>query len=247
MDSTYRSDLAFPLSLVADPGVQNRIIIPLGRVLDFARHEPGIHPTRQVALALRPLLAVALSAAGLCQDPPPDPPAADRSTVAGTPASSLAARKGRRMHPAHHAHPPQPPQHGPTDQLADLRPGDPEILFTALSSLIEVVKSLTPGTGRMYAHLGHEALPGRGREEDTATALAPRSEVVIELVSVANSLRDEAGAAPQGASGALPFELAVVAAIVESRGGQLSLASDGTHSRTFVVRLPVHRAIEGSG
>ncbi len=218
MDSTYCSDLAYPLSLVADPGVQNRIIIPLGRVLDFARHEPGFPPTRQVALALRPLLAVALSAAGLCQDLPPEP--------------ERAGRDGHLL---------QPP---PLPRVADLRPGDPEILFTALSSLIEVVKSLTPGTGRMYAHLGHEALPGRGRKEDSATALAPRSEVVIELVSVANSLRDSAGAGAgaQGASGALPFELAVVAAIVESRGGQLSLASDGAHSRTFVVRLPVHRA-----
>jgi hypothetical protein len=226
MDSIHRSDLAFPLSLVADPGVQNRIIIPLSRVLDFARHEPGFPPTRQVALSLRPLLAVALSAAGICEDLPADSP-----------------------HPAHED---RGPRSAPLARIADLRPGDPEILFTALSSLIEVVKSLTPGTGRMYAHLGHEALPGRARKEDTATALAPRSEVVIELVSVANSLREAAvdGAALHGlhgASGALPLELAVVGAIVESRGGHLSLASDGAHSRTFVVRLPVHRAAEEGG
>jgi hypothetical protein len=241
MDTTYRSDLAFPLSMVADPGLQNRIIIPLSRVLDFARHEPGIHPTRQVALALRPLLAVALSAAGLCDDEAAaEPPLA---TAAGTDTNR---RRLRPPHPERTAVP------SPQRRLAD-----PEILFTALSSLIEVVKSLTPGTGRMYANLGHEALPGRGHKEDTATAFAPRSEVVIELVSVANSLRDAAdaadnadnadnandpGAPPRGASGALPFELAVVAAIVESRGGHLSLASDGVHSRFFVVRLPVHRA-----
>jgi hypothetical protein len=232
MDTTYRSDLAFPLSMVADPGLQNRIIIPLSRVLDFARHEPGIHPTRQVALALRPLLAVALSAAGLCDDEAAaEPPVA---TAAGTDTNR---RRLRPPHPERTAVP------SPQRRLAD-----PEILFTALSSLIEVVKSLTPGTGRMYANLGHEALPGRGHKEDTATAFAPRSEVVIELVSVANSLRGAAdnasdpGATPRGASGALPFELAVVAAIVESRGGHLSLASDGVHSRFFVVRLPVHRA-----
>jgi hypothetical protein len=239
MDTTYRSDLAFPLSMVADPGLQNRIIIPLSRVLDFARHEPGIHPTRQVALALRPLLAVALSAAGLCDD----------ETAAAPPAAAGTDTNRRRLRPPH---PERTAVPSPQRRLAD-----PEILFTALSSLIEVVKSLTPGTGRMYANLGHEALPGRGHKEDTATAFAPRSEVVIELVSVADSLRDaandsdnadnpgdanDAGANPRGASGALPFELAVVAAIVESRGGHLSLASDGVHSRFFVVRLPVHRA-----
>lgn len=199
MDTCYRSDLAFPLQLVADPGVQHRITIPVRRVLEFARHEPGFHPpTRQVAQALRQLLGAALAAAGLAEDS----------------ASSV--------------------------PLAAACPSEPEILFTALSSLVEVVKGLTPGSGRMYAHLGHEALPERCAE-DTAATLAPRAEVVIELVSVANSLCDAAVMSPPGAAGALAFELAAVAAVVESRGGQLSLASDGACSRTFVVRLPVQR------
>src|SRR5260370_42604551 len=62
--------------------------------------------------------------------------------------------------------------------------GDPDILFTALSSLVEVVKTLTPSDGRVYAHLGHEAVAGAERGE--SGGLGRGSEVVIELVSTAS-------------------------------------------------------------
>jgi hypothetical protein len=65
--------------------------------------------------------------------------------------------------------------------------------------------------------------------------------VVIELVSIAGSTCDAPFSAPATASGALAFELAVVAAIVESKGGQLSLGTSGGDTRNFVVRLPVRR------
>jgi hypothetical protein len=155
--------------------------------------------------------------------------------------------------------------------------GDPELLFSALSSLVEVVKILTPSAGRVYAHMGHESLDGatpaesdedeageagdalalgaddalernrpgaeaRGRQKVAAATAGPRSEVVIELVSTAGSPADGLEPAVHDDAGAMAFELAVVAAIVESKGGELQLGSPGGDSRSFVVRLPVCRS-----
>jgi hypothetical protein len=196
MDSSQRSHApAAAFQLVAVPA-HRRIAIPLARVLDFARHEPDSHPTRQLASALRPLLGVALATAGFGQGLPPGAPA---------------PRPARR--------------------------GEPELMFDALSSLVEVVKSLTPSAGRLYAHLGHEAVA----DPEEEMAVEPRSEVVIELVSSACTAYEELPPAVHAALGALAFELAVVAAIVESKGGQLSLGEPGGPSRSFTVRLPVCR------
>ena len=68
---------------------------------------------------------------------------------------------------------------------------------------------------------------------------APRSEVVIELVSTAASAYASLPAAVRGELGSLAFELAVVAAIVESKGGEFCVGSPGGDARSFVVRLPV--------
>src|SRR5260370_396963 len=44
-------------------------------------------------------------------------------------------------------------------RLAPDAAGDLETLISALSSLVEVVKLLTPSDGRVHARLAHEALP----------------------------------------------------------------------------------------
>ena len=191
-----------------------RISIPLHRVLGFARQESDSRPSRQLAFALRPLLGLALATTGLC----PESPAV----------SSL-----RRAWP-------------PSGSELD---ADSEVLFSALSSLVEVVKILTPGTGKVYALLGHEAvaepdaLDAGDRERGqrgTATA-APRSEVVIELVSTAGCAYASLPPAILDDFGSLAFELAVVAAVVESKGGELDFGSPCGDSRSFIVRLPVCR------
>ncbi len=222
---------------------QRRITIPLHRVLGFARQELASHPSRQLAFALRPLLGLALETTGLCSAASAGQPAAGRRTGGSA---------------------------------------DPEILFSALSSLVEVVKALTPSVGRVYANLGHEAVvppdgdtggaarhaangvgdtgngvgdTGNGVVGDTGDlhgaadgeageapgmpADAPRSEVVIELVSTAASAYASLPAAVRGELGSLAFELAVVAAIVESKGGEFYVGSPGGDARSFVVRLPV--------
>jgi hypothetical protein len=199
MDLSQRSHVPAAASLPVAVPAHRRIAIPLARVLDFARHEPDSHPTRQLASALRPLLGVALATAGFGQGLPPGAPA---------------PRPARR--------------------------GEPELMFDALSSLVEVVKSLTPSAGKLYAHLGHEAVADSEDPEEDGAA-APRSEVVIELVSSACTAYEELSPAIHAALGALAFELAVVAAIVESKGGQLSLGEPGGPSRSFTVRLPVSR------
>lgn len=244
---------------------QSRIAIPLDRVLDFARHDSDSRSSRHLAFALRPLLSMALATTGLY----------------------------RGLRPARPAF-----AHGAAG--ADAPGGDPELLFSALSSLVEVVKNLTPSAGRVYAHMGHESLDGAGpaaagesagesdgesagpAEADTATgsgndagagigdALGPaaddrgdarerrrtgvegrsrqriaaatagaRSEVVIELVSTVGSPDEGPEPAVYDDAGAMGFELAVVAAIVESKGGELQLGAAGGDSRSFVVRLPV--------
>src|ERR1700724_1999909 len=96
---------------------------------------------------------------------------------------------------------------------------DAEILFSALSSLVEVVKILTPGAGKVYALLGHEAAP------------APRSEVVIELRSTAGGAYASLPPAVLDDFGSLAFELAVVAAVVESKGGEPHFGSPARQSR----------------
>jgi hypothetical protein len=199
-------------------------------VLGFARQDSELRPSRQLAFALRPLLGLALATTGLCPEP--------------SPVSRL--RRGR------------------TRRAPDAA-GDLETLISALSSLVEVVKLLTPSEGRVHARLGHEALPPRdesggsggaggaggkhreGRQArigaaGAAGAAMARSEVVIELVSTA-------GPGPSGLPaqiledlGSLAFELAVVAAIVEAKGGELYLGAPRGDSRSFVVRLPVRRA-----
>jgi hypothetical protein len=210
---------------------QRRIAIPLHRVLGFARQESESHPSRQLAFALRPLLGLALATTGLCPDAPP--------------ALDAARRPGARQERL----PPIYPQ-GAAD-LPD-HPADSEILFSALSSLVEVVKTLTPSAGRVYAHLGHEAVASADGDTDedldepraqarAASGTAPRSEVVIELVSTAASAYASLPPAIRGELGGLAFELAVVAAIVESKGGELYVGSSGGDSRSFVVRLPVCR------
>jgi hypothetical protein len=135
-----------------------------------------------------------------------------------------------------------PRRHGGPRSAGDAA-GDPETLISALSSLVEVVKLLTPSAGKVYARLGHEALPER-REHGVEGAV-PRSEVVIELVSTASC--DYSCLPPQILDdiGSLAFELAVVAAIVESKGGELYLDGPRGDSRSFVVRLPVCRVAAG--
>jgi hypothetical protein len=196
----------------------SRIDIPLHRVLGFARQESESRPSRQLAFALRPLLGVALATTGLCQEPPAVP----------------ALR------------PVWPPSS--TEMTADSE-ADSEILFSALSSLVEVVKILTPSAGKVYALLGHEAvapaedLDGGDRERGRrggATA-APRSEVVIELVSTAGCAFARLPPAILDDFGSLAFELAVVAAVVESKGGEVTFGAPRGDSRSFVVRLPVCR------
>jgi hypothetical protein len=255
MDSTARIDMPLPpTTLPQQIPPHLRIALPLHRVLDFARQESDTHPSRQLASALRPLLGVALATAGFCQGIPPElPTAATANATTTTSASRLRQLQGA-------------PATAPA--------GDTEILFTALSSLVEVVKSLTPSAGRIYAHLGHEAHEGAAAEPapyadpddpaddaehlawggsdagepdseaeaDAASEPIPRSEVVIELVSVASPAYESLSPAIHNALGALAFELATVAAIVESKGGQLHLAAPGGHSRRFVVRLPVWRS-----
>jgi hypothetical protein len=236
-----------------------RIAIPLDRVLDFARHDSDSRSSRHLAFALRPLLTMALATTGLYRGLRPTHPA-----FAGGGAGGEAPG------------------------------GDPELLFSALSSLVEVVKNLTPSAGRVYAHMGHESLDGaepaaagesdgpaesddatgagngagvgaalapggddageagerrrigvegRGRQRVAAATAGARSEVVIELVSTVGS--PDEGLEPEPAvyddAGAMGFELAVVAAIVESKGGELQLGAAGGDSRSFVVRLPVCR------
>lgn len=250
---------------------QSRIAIPLDRVLDFARHDSDSRSSRHLAFALRPLLSMALATTGLYQG----------------------LRPARRAF-AHGAG-------GAAD--GDAPGGDPELLFSALSSLVEVVKNLTPSAGRVYAHMGHESLDGagpaeagesdgesdgdfegpaeadaatgsgngagagdalglgtddrgdasdaserrrtgvegRGRQRVAAATAGARSEVVIELVSTVGSPDEGPEPAVYDDAGAMGFELAVVAAIVESKGGELQLGAAGGDSRSFVVRLPVCR------
>jgi hypothetical protein len=208
-------------SLPQSPGGHCRIALPLHRVLGFARQDSELRPSRQLAFALRPLLGVALATTGLCPDPPAAPP-----LLAGRPRSTGDAA------------------------------GDPETLISALSSLVEVVKLLTPTAGRVYARLGHETLPspdGPGSSDrelresgDHGTfSTTARSEVVIELLSTGSC--DYSVLPPQILDdlGSLAFELAVVAAIVESKGGELYLGAPRGDSRSFVVHLPV-RAGQGA-
>jgi hypothetical protein len=220
MESSYRPHQLPPTTPPAGSTAGHRIAMPLARVLDFARREPDLHAPRQVAFALRPLLTLALSTAGLCQEQPEG--GAARPGAAASPGRDATAlgRKAARS--------------------SDLD-GESELLFTALSSLIEVVRNLTPAAGKIYAQLGHRALPAGERAEGPyAAAGAPRSEVVIELISDANGGRERVLTAT--AAGALAFELSVVAAIVESKGGQLSWHADGGPACSFVVRLPVLRS-----
>jgi len=192
-----------------------RISIPLHRVLGFARQESDSRPSRQLAFALRPLLGLALATTGLCPESP-------------------AVSPHRRAWPSSGS------------ELA----ADPEVLFSALSSLVEVVKILTPSAGKVYALLGHEAVPGpdvldddgdRELSQRGAATAAPRSEVVIELVSTAGCAYASLPPAILDDFGSLAFELAVVAAVVESKGGELDFGAPCGDSRSFIVRLPVCR------
>jgi hypothetical protein len=241
MDSPHASDAPRHASLPPAPSAPHRIVIPLRQVLDFARNEPDFHPSRRVAFALRPLLELALATAGLCQRQAATPAASPGSRPPGPPRNLPAAATAIPV-PAGGDTPHCRGGVGAAGAAGERRGNDPELLFTALSSLVEVVKQLTPVSGRMYANLGHEKLPANEQEEQDDDGPAPRSEVVIELLSTAGSPRPAPAAAPVAASGALGFELAVVGAIVESKGGQLSLSSPGGHSRRFVVRLPVRRS-----
>jgi hypothetical protein len=237
METNWQVDAPPRPSMPGAVPARGRIAIPLDRVLDFARHDSDSRSSRPLAFALRPLLTLALATTGLFRGLRQSPPA-----LPHTPAG----REGAG--------------------------GDPELLFSALSSLVEVVKTLTPSAGRVYAHLGHESLDGadpedaggagdelapeandalesspsgaagRGHGEVTAATAGPRSEVVIELVSTAGSTADEPDSRLHDDAGAMAFELAVVAAIVESKGGELQLGSPGGDSRSFVVRLPVRRS-----
>jgi hypothetical protein len=162
MDSSSRSNAPLLAAPVTAAGGPHRIALPLSRVLDFARNEPQFHPSRRVAFALRPLLALALSTAGLCKSAAAAVPAgADRrqQSAPGPPAPPPSAAAGERRLPR--------------STGGDARAGDPEVLFTALSSLVEVVKSLTPGAGRVYAHLGHQAVAAG--EEGPVASFAARS------------------------------------------------------------------------
>jgi hypothetical protein len=183
----------------------------LHRVLTFARQESELRPSRRLGFAMRPLLSMALATTGLC----PAVPAPRSRWTERRPSKGGAA--------------------------------ETEVLFAALSSLVEVVKTLTPRAGRVYAQLGHQPVPAAERLDDGdrergrtraggGNAAAARSEVVIELVSTSTS-----ASSPRADLGGLAFELAVVAAIVESKGGELCFGSAGADSRSFVVRLPVCR------
>jgi len=232
MSSSRRLEVEAPplASLPRAAPAHRRIKIPLHHVLRFARQDSQARPSRQLAFALRPLLALALTTAGLCPGLPVAP-LRRASSTGGAAALPADRRRGQA-----------------SGALAS-RAADPEVLFSALSSLVEVVKTLTPSAGRVYAHLGHEAVTdAEGLDEDdrrwpahTAAAAAPRSEVVIELVSTAGSAYACLPPAIREELGSLAFELAVVAAIVESKGGEMQLGTPGGDSRSFVVRLPVSR------
>jgi hypothetical protein len=233
MRSSQRLEAPPSTSLPQAPYGHRRIALPLPRVLGFARQDSELRPSRQLAFALRPLLGLALATTGLCPEP--------------SPVSQL--RRGRTRRAPHAAG----------------EAGDLETLISALSSLVEVVKLLTPSEGRVHARLGHEALPSRdesggaggdggadgkhregrqariGAAGATGAAMA-RSEVVIELVSTAGPGPSGLPAQILGDLGSLAFELAVVAAIVEAKGGELYLGAPRGDSRSFVVRLPVRRA-----
>ncbi len=214
MRSSQQSDAPPLASLPHISTGSGRISLPLHRVLGFARQESDSRPSRQLAFALRPLLGLALATTGLC----PESPAVSPLRRALPPSGSEMA-------------------------------ADAEVLFGALSSLVEVVKILTPGAGRVYALLGHEAvlapdgLDGDDREGGQlgAATAAPRSEVVIELVSTAGGAYAGLPPAVLDDFGSLAFELAVVAAVVESKGGEVAFGSPHGDSRSFVVRLPVCR------
>jgi hypothetical protein len=196
-----------------------RISMPLHRVLGIARRESEARPSRRLGFAMRPLLSLALETTGLC------------------PGLTETAR-------------PQPDRRSGKAGAAD-----PEVLFTALSSLVEVVKTLTPRAGRVYAQFGHQAVPdAECLESDDRerggprtyfgggpVAAAPRSEVVIELVSTVSSTAASFPASALHELGSLAYELAVVAAIVESKGGEMCFGSERADTRSFVVRLPVCR------
>ncbi len=241
METNWQVDAPPRPSMPGAVPARGRIAIPLDRVLDFARHDSDPRSSRHLAFALRPLLSLALATTGLYRGLRQTPPALPRAPAGGEAAG-----------------------------------GDPELLFSALSSLVEVVKTLTPSAGRVYAHMGHESLDGedpedaagaqdelapeakdaikrshpggagrgasRGDEKATAAIAGPRSEVVIELVSTAGSTAEGPEPRLHDDAGAMAFELAVVAAIVESKGGELQVGSPGGDSRSFVVRLPVRRS-----
>jgi hypothetical protein len=241
MESRQRWDAPSLLTSVFEPAPgDDRITVPLRQVLQLARQESRSRRCRHLALAMRPLVAVAVETAGLGRGRPRRP----AEVIAGRPAVT----GGSGPYPPRGPWPPRPSQ-------GEMAGGDSETLFTALSSLIEVVKIMTPRAGRVFAHLGHRAVAdvecedeegaGRGRGCDpwrTANR-QPRSEVVIELVSTTDSeTRASLTPATRDGSGALAFELAVVAAIVESKGGELHFDSPGGDSRSFVVRLPVYRS-----
>jgi hypothetical protein len=259
MDTTFRSEAPRLAGLPAAPEAPRRIVFSLSRALDFARKEPQLEPSQRVAFALRPLLALALTTAGLCNG----------QAAAGGQAAEPSWSQRRRTTPAG-----SDSRHLRTvaGAAGDRGGGDTELLFTALSSLVEVVKRLTPGSGRIYANLGHQPLLA-GERSGAASSTTPRSEVVLELLSIAAAAQLDvpelqgrqalpahatpaAGDAPPAppadppagwsprpaAAGALAFELAVVGAILESKGGQLSVGSPGGCARSFVVRLPVHRS-----
>ncbi len=221
MRSSQRLEAPPSTSLPRSPYGHRRIALPLHRVLGFARQDCELRPSRQLAFALRPLLGLALATTGLCPEP--------------SPVSKL--RRGRA-------------------RLATDAAGDLETLISALSSLVEVVKLLTPSDGRVHARLGHEALhspdgsggaggehrEGRERRIGVAGAGTARSEVVIELVSTAGPGSSSLPAQVLEDLGSLAFELAVVAAIVEAKGGELYLGTPRGDARSFVVRLPVCRS-----
>ncbi|HVT16359.1 MAG TPA: hypothetical protein VHQ90_09310 [Thermoanaerobaculia bacterium] len=123
----------------------------------------------------------------------------------------------------------------------DRTENDPELLFTALSSLIETVKSLTPPEGQVFAQLGREASPSRvgSREERADLSPFPPSDVVLELVSQMGAPSQETASRPVfHPSGDPALELALVAGIVERKGGRLTIGPRG-RSQSFTVRLPV--------
>lgn len=241
METNWQVDAPPRPSMAGAVPARGRIAIPLDRVLDFARLDSDSQSSRPLAFALRPLLSLALATTGLYRGLRQTLPALPHAPAGGEAAG-----------------------------------GDPELLFSALSSLVEIVKTLTPSAGRVYAQMGHETLDGadpdddagardelapeangaiershagsagrgneRGNEKRAAATAGPRSEVVIELVSTAGSTPEGQEPRLHDDAGAMAFELAVVAAIVESKGGELQLGSPGGDSRSFVVRLPVRRS-----